>query len=342
MKFIIFNAFRDKKKYLIFLSLFVFLISILLTLLINYKYYDYQIYEVVGKKERNRIIELNTKDISILKEINHIDYYYPLYSNQKLILEEQTYTINAYHNENIIYGRSINASNEIIISKLLPKSLNLKVTDLINKEINVKINNTDYKFLIVGVTDNNASQFYINDNELQVMYNLNSNRYYIVIDKYINVNKTINKLIDKGYNASLYDTTDLKEIEELNNIKRNYIYFGVLIILIITVFLINIIKNLIHTENKNLALLKILGFKSSKIKNIILIRLILIILLSHLLVLFIFILLLKITNPIYISIYNILMYTGIILLLHMVLIYITTFTLKSKTKKIIALNNLES
>ena len=166
MKFIIFNAFRDKKKYLIFLSLFVFYLQFTrYFLLINYKYYDYQIYEVVGKKERNRIIELNTKDISILNEINHIDYYYPLYSNQKLILEEHTYTINAYHNENIIYGRSINDSNEIIISKLLPKSLNLKVTDLINTEINVKINNTDYKFLIVGVTDNNASQFYINDNE---------------------------------------------------------------------------------------------------------------------------------------------------------------------------------
>ena len=85
-----------------------------------------------------------------------------------------------------------------------------------------------------------------------------------------------------------------------------------------------------------------MGFKSSKIKNIILIKLILIIVLSHLLVLFIFFLLLKITNPIYISIYNILMYTGIILLLHMILIYVTTFTLKSKIKKIIALNNLES
>lgn len=290
MKFVITNAFRDKKKYFIF-YLFFQLIFIGIFLLINtYEYYDYQINYVIGSNESNRGLEANIDNLNVEELFNNIPYikeYYPLYNNQTAIYQNKPYQVNQIFNNKIKYGRNIEDDNEIVLSIYCFKQLNLTEKDLGNKEMKLFYNNKYYKFKIVGVTNNNHTHIYISSSSFNNIFRINPKSYYLLVDEYLNIPKTKKILEEKNISSGLYDDSYLKKIEDIKKIQKQYVYILIIITPLVIYFIKNIIKNIVLSESKNIALLKILGYKIKMIKGIVSIRLSIVILLSYIITLLI-------------------------------------------------------
>ncbi len=100
--------------------------------------------------------------------------------------------------------------------------------------------------------------------------------YYILIDTYENVFKVQEELQKLGYYSELYDSSGLLNIEKVENIQNSYKYILVFSLITLNVVICLIIKNIIKNEDKNIALLRAIGFKKRKISIILFIRVFLI------------------------------------------------------------------
>ncbi len=104
--------------------------------------------------------------------------------------------------------------------------------------------------------------------------------YYVVIKNYEDTEKFQKYLNENEAEAYLKETTKMYEIEVL---KKNSTLFNILKNLSIVVSLIAlyfVIKNLCLTEQKNIAILKVLGFNKAKIISVLFFRLLILLMIS--------------------------------------------------------------
>lgn len=340
---VIFSAFREKKKYIISLLLFLITYLIFLILLSIYNYYSNNI-NLLQNEPINRGIEVYTNDINNIVT-NDIEMYYPIFPNQTIKKDSKYYDLNSWNEEsNLILGKKPETKAEIVISKNLFTLLKLKEDDY-QQTLTLSINDNLYKFNIVGITNNIKADIYLDELSFQSIFDIKPNKYYVLINSYKNVNKFINNLMNQGISASLYDATMQVQIDSMKNMQNMYTYIMIAIIIVIFLFLIVIIKNNIQYENKNIAIFKAFGYRSIKILYIILMRLVFISLLAYtiiqLLTSVIFLILRKFIETYNLSLINLFTYNTITMFIIMGLIFINVFIYKKKVVKMNAIEVLQ-
>ncbi len=343
-KMIIYSAFRNK-KYIVYTILITLLFILSYIFCLNYNYYDYQINDVLGEKEVNRGLILYYEEDNIedlISEINHIDNFFPLYNNINIKIGKNTYKINSDFKKDIVYGKSIEKDNELIISMLYFRTLEINESEIGYKTIDLAIDGKKNTFTIVGVTDDNHSHFYINTNAINNVLNVRPNSYYLLVDTFSNVQSVVQYVQDKNYSIEYYDSGSLYEIEEVQKAKKSFIYLCILIILCLTLFFINIIKNIFTSELKNISLFKAIGFKNKSIRKVITSRVTTILTLSFIITLILTVLLSFIINKSYISIILLVKELGLIYLFGILIIYLSSITLMKKINRVNIIENLKS
>lgn len=339
---LIFSGFREKKKYIISLILFIFGYLILLIIFSIHNHYRYNI-DLLKNEPINRGIEIFINDLSAIDSFkNDIEYYYPIFANQEIKINNQYYYFNSWNSDDtLIVGQTIKNTNEIIISKRLFNILKLNENDY-NKILEYTVNNNEYTFNIVGVSSNNQSDIYMSYKDFITIFDLEPDRYYILIDNYDKVSKFIESMTEIGILANLYDSTIQSQIDSMVNLKNIYEYIMCFIVLLIFIFLLVIVKNSIQYENKNIAIFKAMGYRINNILYIILMRLIIVSLLSYIVIQLLIFLIFIISSNIFIqyglSLFNLLKYNTITMVLICVLILINVFFYK---KKIFKMNVIE-
>lgn len=171
--------------------------------------------------------------------------------------------------------------------------------------------------------------------EINLINNNLYNDYEIVVDEYVNVQITMEKINDKGYFSYIYNIDKHKELNIYNNIRN------LLLLIIISQFLIiywvmhSVIKNILHEEMNDIALLKSMGYKNILILKINLLKLFLLTVLS-LILSFILILILNclISDILYINSIEILKLFFIVIICYSIIIFIVNLTFINKIKKI--------
>ena len=250
----------NKKYYFLYI-----LTNIILIVLLTSHYYTNNIYtSTIKNKLQNRVLTIgcSTENISSLNKISHItsvSKYYP--STIMFDTNNNKYILN-YYNLNFAKINTSNlSSNQVIVSN-----------DIKSNSIILYLNNEKYIFKVVGKHDNK----YLNTNEIIVseefMKKLNKglpkNEFNIIVDDYNNINYVSKELSKNNCEVLIQNDSNQQNIKMYNLILKVFLIGEVLIILLIINTLTLLTKDLINTNSKDIALLKIYGFHNSKILKI--------------------------------------------------------------------------
>lgn len=342
MKFIITNAFKDKKKYIVFYLLLQTIFILLELLLSHYEYYNYQINYVVGAKEINRGLEVivdNENIKNMFDNIIEIKEYHPIYNNQSVTYNGNYYQINYFFRCSLKYGKIIKNEKEIVISTYLYKKMGLQEDDIGKKKIELFIGNKIYEYKIVGVTDNNKAHLFLSLIEFKSIFKSQARKYYLLVDKYPNISIVIKKLEKQKVSVSIHDADGMKEIEKIQVIQREYFYILMMLLVFLIYFIKYILKNIKKSEEKNIALLKILGYKNKTIKKIIEFRIVILITFTYLVTVTISFIINSFIE--YIDILFVIKSNSVIYMLAILLNYLNSIKIIKEIKKINVLKVLE-
>ncbi len=154
------------------------------------------------------------------------------------------------------------------------------------------------KFKIVGLYDakssnNYAYDCYVSARDKKEMYesiigrtNENSfNSYLVIIDEKKNVEKTLDNIIQMGFDASIQSTIDTKYVEQINVI--SFISLFIIYFSLLLISFLYIKKRILNNLNEY-GLMKALGFDDKEISNLNSLQLLIILLISEIVGLFIF------------------------------------------------------
>lgn len=296
------NSFlRNKKKYVYILS-----IVVMITILANILYIQYQINNIYCSKIenniKNRILSISKNinpnqevDIPQISNINTIKEVYVPVQNIEVIMDEK-YKINLQtiveeEMPNVFKGKSISNMHKDIIEIIIPNKLETneyKIEQLLNTYVTLKYESMKISAKIVGIYNDstNRGTAYISRADIIPFceYNKNlirENSYMAIIDNYKNVNNTIDKLTDMGYSANIYDQSGQNEIR-LYNMVSNVLKILIYLITIFIYVLVSVIINSMIVEEKNdIAIFKAIGYKNIDLLKIIIVRLIFVSIISY-------------------------------------------------------------
>lgn len=290
MKTVILSSFRNKNKYLIFMSLFVISFIMILVLISTKEYYQYVLDSGIGSKIENRkLLVLNNEYFpEVLDTNDYIKEYYPntninsVFNNEKLLLSYLT-----EDELKLTSGKYISNTNEIIVPK--------KLESYLNNNINIKVDNQEYTLKVVGISDIDnivVSKNFLN--QLIESFNLEIEYYNIISNNYNDIEKIIDLFNQNGYVSFLASDEGLSEYNELSKFIDMLYMFIYILIIFDFIFIIYIIKNIINNEKKEMAIFKAIGFSNLRINFIIISRILLMVIISSLLSLLLFIIILNI------------------------------------------------
>lgn len=132
------------------------------------------------------------------------------------------------------------------------------------------LNNIEYNAKVIGFHngENDIVYFPYYDAQNFIIYSEQSDElhdYIIVIDKYKNVEKSIDKLESLGYYAELLNSTVQKEINIYVTLK-NLVSLILIILLSLTyIILLLLVSNIVHDERYDIAILKSIGYNDKAI-----------------------------------------------------------------------------
>jgi len=290
MKTVILSSFRNKNKYLIFMSLFVISFIMILVLISTQEYYQYVLDSGIGSKIENRkLLVLNNEYFPEALDTNdYIKEYYPntninsVFNNEKLLLSYLT-----EDELKLTSGKYISNTNEIIVPK--------KLESYLNNNINIKVDNQEYTLKVVGISDIDniiVSKNFLN--QLIESFNLEIEYYNIISNNYNDIEKIIDLFNQNGYVSFLASDEGLSEYNELSKFIDMLYMFIYILIIFDFIFIIYIIKNIINNEKKEMAIFKAIGFSNLRINFIIISRILLMVIISSLLSLLLFIIILNV------------------------------------------------
>lgn len=342
---LILSSFKEKKRYIISALLFLFSYLSLIMLLSVYNYHLYNI-NLLQNETINRGVEviIDGESAKSVLNNNNIEIYYPIYNNQRMLYHGKSTNFNTTNNVTLTYGSDVKNNNEIIVSSFFAKSIGLDENNY-KTELEFKYEEHEYSFIVVGITDDNNSDVYLEQEEFRKIFDIEANRFYVLIDKYSNVDSFINRMLNNGYIANLYNATNEEELNSLINLQKTYVGIMLIIVLLIFFFLFAIVKNMIQYESKNIAVLKAVGYRNAVILFILLLRLLIVNLFSYLLMLGAIIFTYWIANSIFLqfdlSLFNLINYSSLIMIVISFLIFISVFMYRKKIKKIDVIDVLQ-
>ncbi len=251
----------NKKYYLLYV-----ITNVILIVLLTSHYYINNIYiYTIKNKLQNRVLTIKCRqeNINNLNKINHIIsifQYYPSTimhdnNNNKYILNYYNLTIAEVDTSNL-------SSNQVIASNSIKSN-----------KITLYLNDEKHTFKVVEKHDNN----FLNTNEIIVseefMKKLNKNspknEFNIIVDDYNNINYVSKKLLNNNCEVLIQNDSNKQNISMYNFILKIFLIWEIIIVLLIINTLALLIKDIINTSSKDIALLKIYGFYNWKVLRII-------------------------------------------------------------------------
>ena len=240
---------------LLFLNVALFVIILLYTIISNY--YNNEIRNSI----LNRTLAFSSESVNIseLKKIEDVEKVYKYSALPSRINEEDIYFDNINELEyEIVLGKNVIEGNEIVVSDEFLKSE--------SKGINDKLMIDDTNFVIAGVyhyepkTRNSIffSENYANDI-------IDSDLYKMIIKDYDSLSKIKNILKEYNIEVNIFNDEGIKEVN------MYYSLFSISKVVMLVIFVMLIIVNLVFISDifiiykKQIALLKVYGYRNWKI-----------------------------------------------------------------------------
>ena len=252
---IIYKSFLRKRNIKIYIIIYTLLLTLIMLLSLGRKYYIEQNNLTYG----NSIIEV--------KSTQNINKKLKCYSNVKEIREGISLNID---DEEFFFMADKDLKEDEII---LAESLNVE------KQVKLLINNDIKIFTIKAYHQKRTDEFYISSKTYQDLKNESKSlTYRLNLKNWNNYSKTVDKLLEDNFDVS-YQINKTSNVDFDNQIR----YFSIITIVLIVVLIITLIIsifNLIEDEKKTNILYRYLGYKKSKVKIILVQKLILVFLIS--------------------------------------------------------------
>ena len=252
---IIYKSFFRKRNIKIYIIIYTLLLTLIMLLSLGRKYYIEQNNLTYG----NSIIEV--------KSTQNINKKLKCYSNVKEIREGISLNID---DEEFFFMADKDLKEDEII---LAESLNVE------KQVKLLINNDIKIFTIKAYHQKRTDEFYISSKTYQDLKNESKSlTYRLNLKNWSNYSKTVDKLLEDNFDVS-YQINKTANVDFDNQIR----YFSIITIVLIVVLIITLIIsifNLIEDEKKTNILYRYLGYKKSKVKIILVQKLILVFLIS--------------------------------------------------------------
>ncbi|MBP3254943.1 MAG: ABC transporter permease [Clostridia bacterium] len=282
-----FSLKKNRKTIIYIVSLS--LILALFCSLYNFKSLINNIFESNIKNNiKNRCIyvtSVNELDIESIKNVENIKNAYYFIDICNASIEDEEIKIKTGDIEqipNVIYGNDLSFEGSTdILEIIIPESIQKKFSEsLINKNVIINVNHKEnIEALIVGIYngDKYDNTIYVSLSNINKIIELNPkilNKYsgFVIADSYDNINKIIEKLMEYGYNCNLFDTSGEKDIYSYENISKFLSIFIFLMIICVYVIIRITIKNFIDDEEKELAIMKAIGYNNITILKTIILR----------------------------------------------------------------------
>lgn len=289
---IYFRNIKNKFPQIIILAS-VFLFALLVLLIYNFykKTFNSSVINALNNRELVVINEnLDKKNEDSLKEIKKIDgvfdcnirYYSISLFEAK---EEYMFQFDYLIKEEIIIKSGKNIDELLNGEIILPSNLvsEYSIDDKIN--FYSKDKEKEYSFTVAGfyIDELGNNKIYISKEYLLKLSNeldieLPDNKYTVIVDDYDNLENVILKLEERGYSANLYDRSG---IDKINSYMKVFTTLKIMIaiLLVISVFILSILlNNIISTENKDISIMKLSGYKKHQILSTIFFRILVLIL----------------------------------------------------------------
>lgn len=360
---IMFNNFIRKKNFYIYLLIITACI-VFLTLTITM---FYSVFNIVSKKNndiKNRQLIISTYDNYevVYQRLNKINGVYGIYNfvheiNGTLTIQDKfnikinSSVLNSV--ENIILGKDFdkNDKNSVILpSKLMINNQEVSLQEFLNKNITLSINigdkTIDYFGTVIGIydeSDNKRNVLYIPyDDLVEILYSdmdeiEKINAYIIISEENYNIEKLINEIKSTGYDATIYDVNSQKEVRILNTITDLFFVMIIIIIFIIYIVFKTIIGNLISDDEKDISIMKSIGYSNLKLLYIYLFNIFILINISFLISLPIIKTIIHLILPLIINkkiaTINIIEPSIIRLISELIIIFIVAFVLRFNIKR---------
>lgn len=360
---IMFNNFIRKKNFYIYLLIITACI-VFLTLTITM---FYSVFNIVSKKNndiKNRQLIISTYDNYevVYQRLNKINGVYGIYNfvheiNGTLTIQDKfnikidSSVLNSV--ENIILGKDFdkNDKNSVILpSKLMINNQEVSLQEFLNRNITLSINigdkTIDYFGTVIGIydeSDNKRNVLYIPyDDLVEILYSdmdeiEKINAYIIISEENYNIEKLINEIKSTGYDATIYDVNSQKEVRILNTITDLFFVMIIIIIFIIYIVFKTIIGNLISDDEKDISIMKSIGYSNLKLLYIYLFNIFILINISFLISLPIIKTIIHLILPLIINkkiaTINIIEPSIISLISELIVIFIVAFVLRFNIKR---------
>lgn len=252
---VIYNGFFRKKNVKIYIALFTLLFCLILILIKGREYYI----ELNNKTYGNSIVSI-TSDKDISKKLKY-------YSNVK---ETEIGILFKTNGEELFFivDESLEDDEIIVANSTEAKG-----------QISISINDIIENFTIKDYHQKSSNEFYISRKKYQDLEKENHLLIYrLNLKNWSNYSKTVDKLLEDNFDVS-YQINKTSNVDFDNQIR----YFSIITIVLIVILIITLIIsifNLIEDEQKTNTLYRYLGYKKSKVKMILIQKLILIIAVS--------------------------------------------------------------
>lgn len=260
------KIFSKNKKYKMLLLTFILFIEIMMGVCLYFYRYNTL---VLKKSFSNRLLTLisNEEEKDIIEKIENIDgveSVYPKWTNCYIKDKEQNvFIFNHIESKElkILKGKNIFELNENEI--LVPNTSSLKLGDTIE----FQNNNIEYNFEVVGIYDNiiALNNILVSANDISRLSSRIMGRYQIVAKNYDEVKKIIDILSKADYDINIDNIKGIEMLEKNQSIIKVLIYFLVIISIFIAYILFIIINDILHENQKNIAIMKVLGYKNKEI-----------------------------------------------------------------------------
>ena len=207
-----------------------------------------------------KYIAISGSSIIILTLIflySYVSNEYKTYDNNVLITSDKVIDDYDLGNEYYIYYNDINTKlhgKDIVINmsfsicKDIDNAFEIivpyKYRSLLNKRVNIMINNSNYSFLVIGVSDDvfDNNFIYTNSETMRIIYNENFETdyytYRFIVDDYESLNSSLDVLSSYDYDVSIGFNRVFADMTNYDSLLDLIIVFILFFIFVILIFIV--------------------------------------------------------------------------------------------------------
>jgi hypothetical protein len=181
------------------------------------------------------------------------------------------------------YGSSVMLDNDNSVKVILPEYMKtenalIETKNLLNHTVSISYKGLNVGGEVAGIYYNQMleNKIYISLKDMEVFTEYDNDlidpkSYFIVVDKYSYVQRTMGYLTRHSFSSNIYDTSGLSQLELYNTLSKVLIASVYAMAFFIFILLRRVISNMLQDEQRDFALLKALGYSNRQLFQVVLI-----------------------------------------------------------------------